>query len=205
MLLTLGIASALVERARSGAGQVIDAAMVEGASLLMASYYGMLAAGLVPRSRGENLLDSGAPFYDVYECSDGRYVAFGAIERKFREVFADKTGFPLALLLRDEPTCWPEMRTELIAFFLQRTRDEWCKLLEDCDACVTPVLAPEEVAQHRHNAQRQSFFSAQGVLQPATAPRFSRSSAEKPGLPPEPGEGGLVMARAWGIEKHSVQ
>ncbi|GAA5235806.1 CoA transferase [Verticiella sediminum] len=201
MLLAFGIAAALVERARSGRGQVIDASMVEGAGLLMSSFFGMRAAGLAPRPRGENLLDSGAPFYDVYRCSDGGYVAFGAIERRFRRVFAERTGFPLALLLDDDPVHWPRLREALAEFFAQRTRDAWCALLEDSDACVTPVLAPEEVGAHRHNAGRRSFLAVDGVLQPAPAPRFSRSDPAMPGRPPEPGEGGAAMAESWGTQR----
>ena len=199
MLLAFGIAAALVERERSGRGQVIDASMVEGSSLLMASFHGMFAAGLASRPRGENLLDSGAPFYDVYVCGDGRYVAFGAIERKFRKAFADITGFPAELLLQEGRQWWPEMRAQLSRLFLQRSRDEWCSLLEDSDACVTPVLAPEEVERHRHNSDRRSFYSVQGVLHPTPAPRFSRSVPRMPGDSPEPGEGGVELARAWGV------
>lgn len=201
MLLAFGIAAALVERAGSGRGQVIDASMVEGSSLLMASFHGMHAAGLASRPRGENLLDSGAPFYDVYVCNDGRYVAFAAIELKFRKVFAERTGFPLELLLQDDRARWPEMRAELSGLFAQRSRDEWCALLQESDACITPVLAPEELQQHPHNAERRSFHSVQGVLHPAPAPRFSRSTAGMPERPPEPGERGEAMARAWGLDK----
>ncbi|MHA7598771.1 CaiB/BaiF CoA transferase family protein [Alicycliphilus sp. T452] len=201
MLLAFGIAAALVERARSGQGQVIDASMVEGAGLLMSSFFGMQAAGLVARPRGENLLDSGAPFYDVYRCSDGGYVAFGAIERRFRQVFAERTGFALDLLLDDDPAHWPRLREALARLFAQRPRDAWCALLEDTDACVTPVLAPQEVAGHRHNAGRRSFQTVQGVVQAAPAPRFSRSAAPMPGEPPEPGEGGAALARSWGLEE----
>jgi alpha-methylacyl-CoA racemase len=200
MLLAFGIAAALVERARSGQGQVIDACMVEGAGLLMASFFGMQAAGLVPRPRGENLLDGGAPFYDVYRCSDGGHVAFGAIERRFRQAFAERTGFPLQTLLDDDPAHWPRMREALAGFFAQRSRDDWCALLEDTDACVTPVLAPQEVAAHRHNAARQSFCEMQGVVQPSPAPRFSRSVPSWPSQPPQAGEGGTALARAWGVE-----
>jgi alpha-methylacyl-CoA racemase len=205
MLLAFGITSALVERAQSGRGQVIDAAMVEGASLLMSSFFGMHAAGLNTRPRGENLLDGGAPFYDVYECADGRYVAFAAIEHKFRSVFAERTGFPeLALLQADDWKNWPAVRAALQAFFAKRSRDEWCELLEDCDACVTPVLAAEEVAHHRHNVERGTFPAWGGAVQPAPAPRFSRTSTGRPLLPPEPGERGSARAIEWGISQERL-
>lgn len=200
MLLAFGITSALVERQTSGRGQVIDAAMVEGAALLMASFFGMRAAGLHDAPRGENMLDSGAPFYDVYECSDGEYIAFAAIERKFREVFAERSGFPVEPLLgADDRATWPSVRSALVAFFKSRSRDDWCALLEDCDACVTPVLSLSEVAKHHHNRARGSFFAPGGLVQPRSAPRFSRTPAGQEGPPPDAGEGGAEMARAWGV------
>lgn len=200
MLLAFGITSALVERQSSGRGQVIDAAMVEGAALLMASLFGMRAAGLHDAPRGENMLDSGAPFYDVYECSDGEYIAFAAIERKFREVFAERSGFPVEPLLgADDQATWPSVRRALAAFFKSKSRADWCELLEDCDACVTPVLSPSEVAIHRHNRARDSFVAPGGLVQPGAAPRFSRTPAGPAGPPPNAGEGGAEMARAWGV------
>lgn len=205
MLLAFGIASALVERSRSGQGQVIDAAMVEGASLLMAPYFGMYAAGMNTRPRGENLLDSGAPFYNVYECADGRYVAFGAIELKFREAFAQRTGFPVESLLEgDDRSKWPALRQSLDKFFRNRPRAEWCELLEDCDACITPVLAPIEVGQHHHNKARNVFINTNGVIQPNSAPQFSRTPSSVKGVPPERGQGGIQRALEWGISREQL-
>lgn len=205
MLLALGITSALLERERSGRGQVIDAAMAEGAAILMAPFFGMYAAGLNNKPRGENLLDSGAPFYDVYECADGRYVAFGAIERKFRQVFSERTGFPLKVLLDgDDRSTWPALRQSLSQFFLQKTRAAWCDLLEDQDACVTPVLAPTEVAGHRQNQSRQTFVDSNGMVQPSAAPRFSRTPAGTQEEPPEPGSGGAARALAWGVDRERL-
>lgn len=199
LLLAMGILAAIVERASTGQGQVVDASMVEGSALLMSGYFGMLAGGLVSTHRGENLLDSGAPFYDVYRCSDGLYVAFGAIERKFRMIFAERTGFDQASLLTDDPKDWPALRIALQALFAQKTRQAWCALLEDCDACVSPVLSPEEVHRHAHNAARASFQQVDGVLQPSPAPRFSRTPQSPSTPPPELGVGGAEMARAWGM------
>jgi len=205
MTLAFGIASALVERARSGRGQVIDAAMVDGASILMTPFYGSFAAGQNRRPRGENVLDSGAPFYDVYACADGRYVALGAIERKFRVAFAQRTGFPAqALLDADDPATWPRLRAQLAALFATRPRDAWGALLEDCDACVTPVLAPDEAPAHPHNVARGTFVERDGVVQPAPAPRFSRTPAGRPEAPPPRGERGAAMARAWGLPEAAL-
>jgi alpha-methylacyl-CoA racemase len=204
MLLVNGILAALVQRSRSGRGEVVDAAMVEGAALLMGPHLGMLAAGLANTTRGENLLDSGAPFYDVYCCKDGQYIAFAAIEAKFRRVFAQRTGFDEQALLAPGTSQWPSLRTALARLFLERSRDQWCELLEDCDACVTPVLSPTEVAAHRHNAQRQTFCAPDGVLQPAPAPRFAHAGAAAVGTPPQPGQGGAATARAWGVSEESL-
>ncbi len=201
MSLAFGIASALVERQRSGLGQVIDASMVEGAALLMTSMYGLYDAGIHTEARGSNLLDGGAPFYNVYTCADGADIAFAAIEHKFRVVFADRTGLPHDALLRlDDPALWGEGRALLATLFASRTRDEWCALLEDTDACITPVLSHREVPAHRHNAARASFISNGGVTQPGPAPRLSRTPGEVSGPPPAPGAGGNAMAIAWGID-----
>lgn len=200
MLLACGILAALLERSRSGRGQVVDAAMVEGSALLMASYFGMLAEGLVSERRGENLLDSGAPYYDVYACADGRYIAFAAIEPKFRTVFAERTGFDAASLLDEDRARWPALRAALARLFAGRTRDEWCALLLDSDACVTPVLSPGEAPAHPHNAGRAVFCaSLEGNAEPAPAPRFSRTPSGLPRTPPEAGRGGAATAQAWGV------
>ncbi|MGY6270113.1 CaiB/BaiF CoA transferase family protein [Achromobacter denitrificans] len=204
MLLALGILAALFERARSGRGQVVDAAMVEGAALLMTPYFGMLAAGLVNGNRGENLLDSGAPYYDVYRCQDGEYLAFAAVEPKFRAVFAQRTGFDQAALLDEDRANWPALRQALARMFAQRPRDAWCALLQDCDACVSPVLPPSCAKEHPHNAARGLFQAAGGIVQPGPAPRFSRTSASPPGLPPEPGQGGGGLTAAWGITENRL-
>ncbi len=198
--LAFGIACALVERGRSGRGQVIDASMVEGAALLMTSFFGLYAAGMHAAPRGCNLLDSGAPFYEVYRCADGAWVAFAAIERKFRAVFAERAGLaPDALAGLDEPATWPAAKAMLGALFAGRTQADWCALFEDCDACVTPVLSHEQAAAHPHNRARASFVQVDGVAQPAPAPRLSRTPGAIQRPPPETGAGGLAVARAWGI------
>ena len=206
LLLAFGITCALNERARSGKGQIIDASMVEGASLLMTPFFGLYAANLHNKERGQNLLDSGSPFYDVYLTADGKYVAFGAIEHKFRKVFAEKTGFSEELILAgDDPATWGSLRDGLKSFFLTRTCDEWCALLQYSDACLTPVLSADQVAAHSHHVYRESFGVWNGILQPAPAPRFSRTPAKYAGPPPAAGEGGLTLAKNWGIDLKSIQ
>jgi len=204
--LAFGIACALVERNRSGLGQVIDASMVEGAALLMTSMFGMYAAGLHTAARGHNLLDGGAPHYATYACADGAYIAFAAIEPKFRAVFAERTGLPPEALARlDDPATWPKGRAMLAELFATRTRREWCQLLEDCDACVTPVLDRDEAPRHPHNAARGSFVVQDGVTQPAAAPRFSRTPGAVAAAPPTRGAGGEATAAAWGLPAARLQ
>lgn len=200
MNLAFGIACALVERGRSGLGQIIDASMVDGAALLMTSMFGMYAAGIHTAPRGHNILDGGAPYYDTYACSDGAYIAFAAIEHKFRAVFAERAGLPREALTRlDDPATWPQGRAMLTELFARRTQREWCELLEDSDACVTPVLDREAAPRHEHNAARGTFVLSAGVTQPGVAPRFSRTPGGVSVPPPERGAGGEATATAWGI------
>jgi alpha-methylacyl-CoA racemase len=173
----VGILAALVERASSGRGQVVDAAMVDGVSSLMAMFWAMRAGGGFAEERGSNLLDGGAPFYDTYECSDGKYVAIGALEPQFWDEVVEVLG------LQDAPgqadvDQWPALRARLSEVFLTKTRDEWAALFEGRPACVTPVLTLGEAAAHPHLAARRTIADVDGVLQPAPAPRFSRSAAE---------------------------
>lgn len=200
MNLAFGIACALVERSRSGTGKVIDASMVEGAALLMTSLFGIYATGMHTGPRGQNLLDSGAPFYDVYACADGAFIAFAAIEYKLRAVFADRAGLPRESLTRlDGSALWPEGKAMLAGLFATRTQRAWCNLLEDTDACITPVLTHEQAPSHRHNAARGSFVVNDGVTQPGAAPPFSRTPGAVTTPPPETGAGGTAMAPAWSI------
>jgi alpha-methylacyl-CoA racemase len=179
MLLALGVVAALFERERSGAGQVVDVAMVDGAALLTGFVHGMRAAGMWSDRRGENLLDGSAPFYDTYETADGRYVAVGAIEPAFYAALLAGLGLDgedlPGQLDRDG---WPAVRARFAAVFAGRTRDEWAAHFAGTDACVTPVLAPGEAPGHPHNTARGTFFTADGAVQPAPAPRFSRTPGE---------------------------
>jgi crotonobetainyl-CoA:carnitine CoA-transferase CaiB-like acyl-CoA transferase len=181
MLLAVGVLAALLERERSGAGQIVDAAMVDGSALLTALLHGMLAAGTWGEPRGENLLDGGAPFYDTYRTADGGFVAVGALEPRFYAALL--TGLGLAALdLPDQydRSGWPELRRMFADRFARRTRAEWTAVFADTDACVAPVLAPAEAHRHPHNAMRGTFVEVGGIRQPAPAPRFSRTPAAVP-------------------------
>ena len=181
MLLAVGVLAALLERERSGRGQVVDAAMVDGSALLTTFLHGMLGAGRWPFPRGGNLLDGGAPFYDTYRTSDGEFMAVGALERAFyRELLA---GLGLAgeeLPDQYDPAGWPVLRARFAARFAERTRAEWTEVFAGVDACVAPVLAPAEAPEHPHNRARRAFVEVDGLIQPAPAPRFGRTPAAHP-------------------------
>jgi len=171
MLLALGVASALVERATSGEGQVIDAAMVDGAALLMAFFTGMIQG-----PRGTNVLDGGAPYYDVYECADGAYVTIGSIEPQFYAELKQLLDLDGPLWDEQNDTDqWADQKEALTKIFLTRTRAQWCELLEGTDVCFAPVLSPAEAAMHPHNVARGTFVESGGMVQPAPAPRFDRT------------------------------
>jgi len=193
LYLAFGMACALLEAQRSGKGQVVDAAMAEGAASLMTMFYGLYAAGLHSLERGTNLLDSGSAIYDTYECADGRYVSIAAIELKFRAELFELLGLPYTT---DDG---PELRGKLEEIFKTRSRDEWCKLLEGSDACFAPVLTMAEAPHHPHNVARQSFVEIEGVMQPGPTPRFSRTPAERPTPPRELGQDTRGTLADWGI------
>ncbi len=202
MLLALGIAAALFEARGSGKGQVVDAAMTDGAAQLMAPIYGALAMGRWRNVRGSNRLDGAAPWYDTYECGDGRYLAVGPIEPQFFAAMLEKLGLdPARFAGRDDPERWPALRAELAAAFRARPRDAWAELFEGSDACVAPVLDLEEAPRHPHNRARGTFLERDGVAQPAPAPRFSRTPSS-PGPPPrgEPPEA-LLNEFGFGAEE----
>ena len=189
LYLAFGVVCGLVEAARSGRGQVVDAAMVDGAASLMSNFFGLKAWGIWTDRRGENVLDTGAHFYDVYETADGRYISVGSIEAKFYDELLRLTGLEgKELPSQMDRTRWPEMRETLRKVFKERTRDEWCAILEGSDACFAPVLSMEEAPKHPHNKARKTFVEIEGVVQPGPAPRFSRTKEEIQGPPPEPGQ-----------------
>lgn len=187
MLLAMGVLAALVERSVSGRGQVVDASMVEGSALLTAGLHGLRNIGMWQRGRGSNMLDGGAPFYDTYETSDGRYVAVGAIEERFWTALLKVLEIdPATVAGRLDPEQWPAVREVLAGVIRTRTRDEWADRAAGTDACLTPVLDPTEAAAHPHNVARGSFVTLEGDTQPAPAPRFSRSEPQAPTAPVEP-------------------
>jgi alpha-methylacyl-CoA racemase len=205
MLMALGILAALHERTSSGKGQVVDAAMVDGASLLTAFMRGMHAAGVWNEEPGTNVLDGAAAFYDTYPCADGKYVAVGCVEFHFFTELLLKLGIdPGADGVADlphqiDPSGWDAWRKVIGEAFLTRTRDEWTEHFTGSDACVSPVLSPWEAHQHPHNVERGSFVEVAGIIQPASAPRFSRTPAPTPVAPDADGRDVVRTLEAWGI------
>jgi len=186
MFLAFGVVCALLEAQRSGKGQVVDAAMVDGSATLMALMFGLYAQGSWKDERGVNVLDTGAPWYDTYRTKDGRWLAVGAIEKRFYEAFVQRLGLNMSELPRQhDRSGWPELRRRFAETVAGKTRDEWEGIFEGSDACVAPVLSLGEVARHPHNAARCTLVERDGVLQPAPAPRFSRTVPEM-GAAPRP-------------------
>jgi alpha-methylacyl-CoA racemase len=203
MLLGFGVVCALLEAQRSGRGQVIDAAMVDGAALLAAMFAGFLAAGSWSEERGANILDSGAPWYDVYETADGKFVAIGAIEDKFFAELCQRLQLS-DLPPQHERARWPEMRRRFAETFRARTREEWCRVFEGSDACFAPVLSWSEARAHPHSTGRTAYRELGGVPQPAPAPRFSRTKPELGRAPPGRGEGGRQALADWGFSPDQI-
>ena len=209
LLLAYGIACAAWERDReggSGQGQVVDAAMVDGAAVMLTPFYGARASGGWG-PRGTNFIDTGAPFYDTYETADAKYVAIGAIEPQFYARLLQQLG------LADDPELaqpwdtsrWPVQKERLTSLFLTKTRDEWCTLLEDADACFAPVLDPVEAPSHPHHVARNSFLDVRGVPQPAPAPRFTRTPPDRPAPPEHAGEATTEALAPWGFTADDVE
>ncbi len=205
MLLGFGVACALIESQRSGKGQVVDAAMVEGASLLAAMFHGFLGANQWSEARGENILDTGAPWYNVYETKDGKYVSIGSIEERFYKDLLVRLNANEFLTLQHDKASWPKMKARFAEIFKSKTRDEWVKVLEGSDACFAPVLSWSEAPRHPHNRARSAYISVKRVEQPAPAPRFSRTPAEVRRPPPERGEGGRAALADWGFNGKDLE
>ena len=203
MLLGFGVACALLEAARSGKGQVVDAAMVEGASLLAAMFSGFLKTKSWSEVRGVNILDTGAPWYNVYETKDGKYVSIGSIETRFYEELLAK--LKVKDLGQHNRKRWPEMQKLFAKTFKSKTRAQWCKVFEGSDACFAPVLSWSEARRDAHNVARKSFIEIAKVEQPAPAPRFSRTPGAVRRAPPDRGEGGLAALREWGFQKNDIE
>jgi alpha-methylacyl-CoA racemase len=207
MLLAFGVVCALLEARSSGHGQVVDAAMIDGASLLMTMFWGMRAAGFFEEQRpGTNLLDSGAPFYETYRTKDGRFLALGAIEPQFYAELLERLGLADQGLPRQmDRSQWPAVKERFAAVIAGKTRDEWCAIFEGSDACVAPVLTLGEAAEHPHNVARGTFVRAFDVTQPAPAPRFSRTQPEIGSPPSQPGADTERALSAWGVDPERLR
>ena len=205
LLLAFGIACGVIEARTSGRGQVVDAAMVDGAALLAAMFSGFMASGIWRDERGTNILDSGAPWYDTYETRDGRHVAVGAIETKFYAELLARLGLDAALAkTQHDRTTWPALRETLAARFRERTRDEWAAVFADADACVAPVLTFAESRAHPQIVARGGAIEIDGVAQPAPAPRFARTPGAATRPPPERGSGGAEALAEWGFGAEEI-
>ncbi|HUW36506.1 MAG TPA: CaiB/BaiF CoA-transferase family protein [Rhodocyclaceae bacterium] len=205
MMLAFGVVCALLEARASGKGQVVDAAMTDGAALLTAMVYGFKAAGAWSNSRGANLLDGGAHFYDSYACADGKYVAIGAIEPQFYALLLEVCGITDPDFSAQMDTRrWPELKAKLAAVLATKTRDQWCALMAGSDVCFAPVLDLDEAPAHPHNRARQTFIDIDGVVQPAPAPRFSRTPPGVPSPPAAAGPGTDAILADWGLAAEEI-
>ena len=199
MLLLFGVLAAVLEARTSGKGQVVDAAMVDGCAALLAPIFGRLQSGQWLDQRESNLLDGGAPFYGTYATADGRYVAVGAIESPFYADLLKGLGLDARQLPgQHDRSAWPALRERFAQIFIERTRDEWCDAFSGSQACVTPVLSLTEAAEHPHHIARQAFVEIDGVVQPASAPRFSRTPGRVPGAATD-GRNAKAALMAWGL------
>jgi alpha-methylacyl-CoA racemase len=205
MLLAFGMVSALLHAKTTGQGQVVDCAMTEGASLLMSMFWGMWADGDWSEARGTNLIDTGAHFYDTYETSDGKFVAIGAIEPQFYRELRDRLGIAdPSFDAQFDKRAWPALKTKLAAIIKQRTRDEWCSLLEGTDACFAPVMGFGDAPSHPQMRDRSAFVTVGNVVQPAPAPRYSTTQPEMPRAPSAPGADTDAVLRECGYSDSDI-
>jgi alpha-methylacyl-CoA racemase len=205
LLLAYGMLAALLERTKSGKGQVVDAAMVDGASALMAIIFGAHASGWWKDERFSNMLDGGAHFYDCYETKDGKYVSIGSIEPQFYAILLDKLGLAGEDLPKQmDRGAWPKLKERFVAIFKTKTRDEWCRIMEGTDICFAPVLSLTEAPDHPHIKARNTFVEVEGVQQPGPAPRFSRTPGVIERAPAHPGEHTDAALGEWGFAKDEI-
>ncbi|HET6794897.1 MAG TPA: CaiB/BaiF CoA-transferase family protein [Acidimicrobiales bacterium] len=205
MLLAFGVACALIEASRSGQGQVVDAAMVDGAASLTAMFHGFSAIGMWTEERGTNLLDTGAHFYDVYATADDKYVSVGSIEPQFYAELLRLTGLDGEDLPHQmDRSAWPALKERLAAVFRTKTRDEWCSIMDGSDVCFAPVLTFSEAAEHPHNRHRETFIEVAGLRQPAPAPRFSRTPGEVARPASHPGQHTDAILSDWGFDQSDI-
>jgi alpha-methylacyl-CoA racemase len=206
LYLALGVVAGLLEAQKSGKGQVVDSAMVDGAASLLTAIYGMQASGMWSDKRGDNILDTGAHFYDVYETKDGEYVSIGSIEPKFYAELLKRSGLEGQEMPRQmDRKAWPDLKEKFEALFKTKTRDEWCKIMEGSDICFAPVLSMAEAPSHPHNVQRGTFVEVEGVVQPGPAPRFSRTPSKIQRPPAKPGEHTEEALSEWGFSASELE
>jgi alpha-methylacyl-CoA racemase len=206
LYLALGIVAGMLEAQKSGKGQVVDVAMVDGVASLMTAIFGMHGAGVWTNERGANVLDTGAHYYDAYETKDGRYISIGSIEAKFYQELLERSGLKNEELPRqNDRSAWPAMKQRLKSLFLTKTCDEWCKIMEGTDICFAPVLNMDEAPEHPHNRLRQTFVTRDGVTQPAPAPRFSRTPSAIQRPPAVAGEHTEEALRDWGFGPAEIE
>ena len=206
MVLAFGIVCALLEAQKSGKGQVVDTAMVDGAAALMAMFFSMQASGAFRTERGTNMLDGGAHFYGTYETKDGKYISLGSIEPQFYALLVEKAGLDTERFSAQmDGGRWDEFKAELTQVFKTKTRDEWRELMEGTDVCFAPVLALDEVHEHPHNIARNSFLEIDGIVQPAPAPRFSRSEPATPTGSRLPGQDSRVVLQDAGFSDAEIE
>ena len=205
MYLLCGLLAALHERGNSGRGQVIDAAMTDGTASLLSTFYGLMAMGMWTTDRHSNRLDGGAPFYGSYECADGKYISIGSLEPQFYALLLEKAGVEDPLF---DPQYaqenWPAAREKLAEIFRTRTRAQWCEIMEGTDVCFAPVLDLEEAPVHPHNKARETFVEFEGVVQPAPAPRFSRTQGEIQSPAALVGEHSEQVLADWGFASERI-
>lgn len=205
MLLAFGMICALFEARESGKGQVVDAAMVDGSAALMASAFGAWSSGTWKDERGVNRLDTGAHFYDTYETADARYISIGSNEPQFYALMLEKTGIDdPAFHPQMDQNNWPELKEKLVEVFKTKTRDDWCEIMLGTDVCFAPVLSLEEATTFPHNVERGTFVDIDGVIQPAPAPRFSRTPPEIQSPPPVPCEDTEQVLGDWGFSSVDI-
>ena len=201
MLLAFGIACGIIEARVSGKGQVVDAAMVDGTAVLTTFMHGFMAMGIWSDERGVNMLDTGAHYYEVYECSDGKFLSVGSIEPQFYAELLEKTGLAgdEEFAKQNDRSMWPHLKERLAAVIATKTRDEWAAIFDGSDACVAPILSLVESTTNAHTVARKTFVENAGVVQPAPAPRFSRTEASIQRPPSHPGQHTDEVLKEWGV------
>ena len=205
MLLAFGLVCGLLEAVRSGKGQVVDAAMVDGAASLMAMFFSMGAMGMFTENRGTNMLDGGAHFYDTYETKDGKYICIGSIEPQFYALLVEKAQLDSERFAAQmDSALWPAFKEELTGIFKSKTRDEWCDIMEGSDVCFAPVLSIFEAPEHPHNKARETFLEVDGIMQPAPAPRFSRTVPQVSHGARVAGEDSVAVLKDFGFDDAEI-